>query len=82
MNAIKNASIKQWFRKNLKKYLSNISTCFDKRYTYLLSFIIVFYCSTVAIGKNTKNSKKYGSLEEAIPKCMEKNLGDHVHLVF
>ena len=50
-----------------------------------ISFIIVFYCSMVTFGKNTKkkkNSTKYSSLGTAIQKCMGKNLGDHIHLVF
>ena len=78
MNSINDASIKRWFRKNLKK--SNI--CYDKHHTRLLSFIIAFCCSTVMIGKNTKNSKKYASLGTAIEKSMGKSLGDHIHLVF
>ena len=48
-----------------------------------ISFIIVFYCSMVTIGKNAKKTvKKYSSLGAAIQKCMGKNLGDHIHLVF
>ena len=47
-----------------------------------ISLIILFYCSIVIIGKNTKNSKKYSSLGTAIQRCMGKNLGDHIHLVF
>ena len=58
--------------------------CYDKRHTVLLSFIIVFYCSTVIIGKNkkTKNSKKYASFGTAIKKHMGKKFRDHIHLVF
>ena len=29
-----------------------------------------------------KNSKKYAPLETAIEQCIEKNFGDHIHLVF
>ena len=37
----------------------------------------------VTIGKNAKKTvKKYSSLGAAIQKCMGKNLGDHIHLVF
>ena len=54
MNSIKDAIIKRWQGKLRKN-----SICFDKHHTRLLRFIIVFYCSTVIIGKNTKNSKKY-----------------------
>ena len=55
---------------------------YDKHHTRFPSFVIVFYCSTVIIGKNPKNSKKYASLGTAIQKCMVKSLGDHTHLVF
>ena len=59
-----------------------------KRNIKSISFIIVFSCSMVTVGKNTKktkqkkNSKKYSSLGTPIQKCMWKNLGDHIHLVF
>ena len=43
----------------VQKKLKKNSICFDKHHTRLLSFIIVFHCSTVIIGKNTKYSKKY-----------------------
>ena len=46
------------------------------------SFIILFYCSIVITGKNTKNSKKYSSLGTATQKCLGKNLVDQIHLVF
>ena len=54
-SAIKNASIKQWIRKKQKKSVK-----------LQYRFMIVFHCSTVLIGKNTKNSKQYASLETAI----------------
>ena len=59
-----------------------------KRNIKSISFIIVFSCSMVTVGKNTKktkqkkNSKKYSSLGTSIQKCMRKNLGAHIHLVF
>ena len=31
---------------------------------------------------NSYNSKKYAPLETAIEQCIEKNFGDHIHLVF
>ena len=65
-----------------KKSLSNFNIYYDKHHTRLLSFILTFYCLTVIIGTNTKNSKKYASLVTATQKCMGKNLGDHIHLVF
>ena len=69
-------------KKNKLKSLPNFNICSDKRHSRLLSFVIIFYCSTVIIGKNTKNSKKYASLGTAIKTCMGKNFGDHIHLVF
>ena len=52
--------------KTNKKSLSNFNICNDKRHTHLLSFIIVFYCSKVVTGKNTKISKHYASLKTVI----------------
>ena len=54
----------------------------EKLKEIIYKFIIVFYCSIVTIGKNTKKSKKYYSLGTGIQKCMGKNLGGHIHLVF
>ena len=56
----------------VQEKLKKIYICFDKHHTRLLSFIIAFYCSTVIIGKNTKNSKRYAFLRNSYRKVFGK----------
>ena len=57
--------VQEKLKRNIKS-LSNFDIYYEKRHTHLLSLIILFYCSTVIIVKNTKNSKNYTSLGTAI----------------
>ena len=59
--------------------LLNFNICYDKHHTRLPSFIIVFYCSMVIIGKHTKKTASLGTSHK---KLFWKNFEDHIHQVF